>query len=202
MSKNDARTERRQRILNAALSCFLENGYNQSGIRDIAKKAGISLGNLYNHFAGKKAVLAEIASFEAIELRAFHDLLKKEGNPKDKLTDFIHKYTDYCGQTDTVILTVEILAESIRSPDIASLFLENRDDLIKTLSELLEAGHTTGDFQPVENRLVASELILEAIENHTVRNFLKKKSSAEDLDSLITFIQRSIFQGHQGLAGG
>jgi AcrR family transcriptional regulator len=48
---------RRAHILEAALMSLLEKGYHQTGVRDIAKRAGVSLGNLYNHFSGKHAVL-------------------------------------------------------------------------------------------------------------------------------------------------
>lgn len=48
--------ERRGRILEAAVMSFLENGYHQTGVRDIARRAGVSLGNLYNHFPGEHDV--------------------------------------------------------------------------------------------------------------------------------------------------
>ena len=62
--RSKAVARRREQILEAAVTCFIENGYHQTGVRDIARRAGISLGNLYNHFPGKHDVLAEIAALE------------------------------------------------------------------------------------------------------------------------------------------
>ena len=42
---------RKDAILAAAVSCIIQNGYHQTGVRDIAKKADVSLGNLYNYFS-------------------------------------------------------------------------------------------------------------------------------------------------------
>lgn len=60
---------RRAQIVEAALACFVSSGFHQTGMRDIADAAGVSLGNLYNHFPNKQALIAEIAALEALENR-------------------------------------------------------------------------------------------------------------------------------------
>lgn len=50
----------RERILNAALHCFAQNGYEAASISDIASQLGISKGALYRHFANKRAILDAI----------------------------------------------------------------------------------------------------------------------------------------------
>lgn len=43
-------------ILTAALSCFAENGYEATRIRQIAERAKVSEGALYRHYPSKEAV--------------------------------------------------------------------------------------------------------------------------------------------------
>ncbi|GAB4492979.1 MAG: hypothetical protein OHK0031_16010 [Anaerolineales bacterium] len=43
----------RQSILDAAHSLFLEQGYAATSMRQIAARAGLALGGIYNHFSGK-----------------------------------------------------------------------------------------------------------------------------------------------------
>lgn len=50
----------RERILNAALHCFAQNGYEAASISDIALQLGISKGALYRHFSNKRAILDAI----------------------------------------------------------------------------------------------------------------------------------------------
>jgi AcrR family transcriptional regulator len=59
----------RQRILDAALACFTEDGYEQTTIARIRERSGASNGALFHHFATKEAIadalyVAAIASFQ------------------------------------------------------------------------------------------------------------------------------------------
>ncbi|MEQ9244428.1 MAG: TetR/AcrR family transcriptional regulator [Nitratireductor sp.] len=171
---------RKQRIIEAAVTCFLDAGYHQTGVRDIAHRAGISLGNLYNHFSGKEAVLAEIARIEAQELEAFHTLLAAGPDPKATLKRFVEDYAKYAARPENAVLGLEILSEAIRAPQIATLFSGNRAGLVSGLEELLEKGTRTGHFRAFEDPRETAGLIHDAIEGRALRVLLKDaKGSAK-----------------------
>ncbi len=50
----------RRAILDAAHHLFLEQGYNATSMRQIARAAGLALGGIYNHFDSKQAIFREI----------------------------------------------------------------------------------------------------------------------------------------------
>ena len=50
----------REAILDSALRLFLKQGYHATGMREIAREAGISLGAAYNHFSSKEQILEEL----------------------------------------------------------------------------------------------------------------------------------------------
>lgn len=50
----------RQAILDAAYDLFLTQGYSATSMRQIAQKAGIALGGIYNHFASKDEIFQEL----------------------------------------------------------------------------------------------------------------------------------------------
>lgn len=52
----------RERILAEALSLFAESGYGGASMRELARRVGIRESSLYNHFAGKAAILEAIVS--------------------------------------------------------------------------------------------------------------------------------------------
>ncbi len=185
--------KRRDLIVEAALSCFLENGFNQSGIRDIAKKAGISLGNLYNHFSGKNAVLAEIAKLETKELLPFLMMLDEAEDPAVTFMGFTEKYAAYAAQPEHMILSIEILGEAIRNPLITGLFLENRQKLIQALAGLLGRGAANGSFRKMQNPEGFSELVLDSIEGYALRCVFSEDKSNEGLIVLKQFLKNSIF---------
>lgn len=52
--------ERRGRIEDAARDLFIKQGFHATSMRDIARGAGTSLGNLYNYFPTKEDILESI----------------------------------------------------------------------------------------------------------------------------------------------
>jgi AcrR family transcriptional regulator len=65
MAKADTRT----RIMDAALECFLEDGYEQATVSRIRERSGASNGALFHHFHSKEAIadalyVQAIASFQ------------------------------------------------------------------------------------------------------------------------------------------
>lgn len=44
------------RILTAALDLFVENGYHNVSIHEVQKRAGVSIGSIYNYFGGKEGI--------------------------------------------------------------------------------------------------------------------------------------------------
>jgi len=56
----EIRSEKRNLIMHSALHLFAEKGYHQASISQIAKRAGISKGLMYNYFDSKEALLGEI----------------------------------------------------------------------------------------------------------------------------------------------
>jgi len=50
----------RQTILEAAYDLFLSQGYAATSMRQIASRAGLALGGIYNHFESKEAIFSEL----------------------------------------------------------------------------------------------------------------------------------------------
>jgi len=56
-----ARSRRtRERILSAATECFEQRGYEATTTAEIARRAGIAVGSVYDYFQDKRAILLEI----------------------------------------------------------------------------------------------------------------------------------------------
>lgn len=57
---NKIRAEKKERILNAALQLFALSGFDGTSISNIAKKAHVSKGLIYNYFESKEEILKGI----------------------------------------------------------------------------------------------------------------------------------------------
>lgn len=181
--------ERRNHIVMSAAACFVEKGFHQTSIRDIAKRAGTSLGNLYNHFESKTALIAEIASLEGNGLHQIREILAT-GNPTwNVLESFIIAYFGFVSRPENVILTAEITAEAMRSPQIVDEFAANRRRLIVALIKVLK----DLDTDKSENFEKLSEVLLEITESAASRvAFSDEKVQTEALNFLLKMTKRLI----------
>lgn len=55
------RDARQRQILDAALACFSENGFHQTGMADIVKRSGLSHGAVYLYFQSKDDIIEALA---------------------------------------------------------------------------------------------------------------------------------------------
>jgi AcrR family transcriptional regulator len=78
---------RTRRIEEAALSLFVRRGFHGVGLRDIATKARVSLGNIYNHFSGKepifRALMRRLYIAFATDFGALDELVETQRFPND-----------------------------------------------------------------------------------------------------------------------
>lgn len=189
LSKRDAALKaRRLYILSAAIDCLVEKGFHNMGMRDIAKHAEVSLGNLYNHFPGKHDMLVGIAELEADELSKSVALLLADNPVQDTLKAFIQEYSAYNSHRGAVILNLELTAEALRQPDIADLFLKARAPLTKALLALLIRGANDGIFRTSVANTQTASFILDLVESSAARTLVEGsdvRSRANNLEELI-----------------
>ena len=68
-------------VLNAAVGAFNETGYHGASVRDIARRAGLSVPGMYHHFASKQDMLVGILNL------TMEDLLARSRAAKDEAGD-------------------------------------------------------------------------------------------------------------------
>lgn len=187
-----ATAERKRAILEAAVMCFIETGYHQTGMRDIAKRAGVSLGNLYNHFAGKTDILAEIAAIERDELTPFLEILAQVAPARDVLAEFATTYTQHLSAPETIILTLELTSEAIRHAGIADLFMDSRGMLVDALTDLLQRGVDDGTLRASKSATETAFLLLQMMEGAAFRHGIEGVPIEAVVDNQLEFIQAAL----------
>lgn len=173
---------KRMTIVEAAIRLFVDKGFHAASIRDIAAEAGISLGNLYNHFSGKAGLIEEIAGLEAADLDRIERALFKTDTPRGRLETLTWMLHSQLADRDSAMLTAEIMAESLRNPAIAASFSENRDRLLEMVSGQLPPR----EHDPITQRDRA-EAILDLIEGDAFRQILAgcKDPTADKVCALV-----------------
>lgn len=178
--RDEEKVKRRYLIVSAAITCFIKNGVHQTGIRDIAKQAEISLGNLYNYFPSKEALVAEIAKLDGVRLEQVVNVVDSHENPFSAIEKLVDHYLDYLSKVENAFLTIEILAESLRNPVVAKQFEENRQQIIDVLATTIERGISSGAMRKQVNIDEKVKLFLDAIEGLGLRSGLAQVKPSKD----------------------
>lgn len=179
MNRTDRNEQRASQILQAALQCFLSKGFHQTSMRDIAQAAGVSLGNLYNHFPGKEALILATAEAEQDELQPLLQRLAGCNGERAQVQGFLRDFHTLCRQPEWALLSVEVLAESARNPAVAAAFAGNRAQLQRGLAEALQEVARRERRRPVLAPALQAQVLLDAIESAALRQGLGEASDAD-----------------------
>ena len=76
-------TEKQERILQAALQLFANEGYHATSTSKVAKAAGVSEGLIFRHFGNKEGLLHAILEFGADKLKELVVDIVMEPEPKE-----------------------------------------------------------------------------------------------------------------------
>jgi AcrR family transcriptional regulator len=79
----------RDRILNEALTLFSENGYDGTGVEQIAEKVGIKAPSLYKHFKGKEDILNALIDITEARYEEFFGSNRHIGKLPESKEEFI-----------------------------------------------------------------------------------------------------------------
>jgi AcrR family transcriptional regulator len=74
----------RQAVMDAAYSLFLEKGFSATSMRQIAERAGLALGGIYNHFASKDEIFQALVIAKHPYLQIFPVLQRAPGNTTEE----------------------------------------------------------------------------------------------------------------------
>jgi AcrR family transcriptional regulator len=91
-----ATRKRRRDILDAALGCFLQNGFEAATIEHIRDASGASFGSIYHHFGSKQAIAAALYEEGISELEAaLHEVRKDLTDVREGLRAQVRTYFDW-----------------------------------------------------------------------------------------------------------
>jgi TetR/AcrR family fatty acid metabolism transcriptional regulator len=86
MNNNSKNNEKYHRILDAAVNVFADQGFHNSTISQIARKAGVADGTIYLYFKNKQDILSQFFTYKTrLVFTNFKQAVDKEKNAIEKL---------------------------------------------------------------------------------------------------------------------
>jgi AcrR family transcriptional regulator len=158
MSPRVAPEERRAKILEAALRCFMRTGYHGTTMDDVVKESSLSKGTIYWHFANKQEIFVKL--FDNIVLEFIGGIgletENKNRSVSEQLLQIITASTQVAElNKEKLKLPLHFIIELWQEP----FFMEHYRALIQTfvdqIKALIEAGIASGEFRAVDSHELA-----------------------------------------------
>lgn len=128
---------RRQQILDAACERVRQSGFHGASMADIAKVAGLSVGQIYRYFENKEAIIAAIVEQDLAEMRdKFAELESQPGTLADAIDEHLPESIDKCFEPGRAALALEVIAEAARNPKVAAI-VRSADDQERQMARSL-----------------------------------------------------------------
>lgn len=123
----------RDRILCAALKCFIEHGFHAASMANIAETAQMSAGLMYRYFENKNAIVRAIV---ARQLQEGHAQIEQLRTSADLAASILQTFRLWLARDPSVMspaLYLEMSAEATRDPQIATVLRESDERIFGAL---------------------------------------------------------------------
>jgi len=187
---------KKQLILKVATEVFAEKGFNEATISQIAKKANIAEGSIYDYFKNKEDLLFSIPEERMNDfLSGLHEHLKGSRGALEKLRKLIwYHLRFYEKNKDYTRILLRDLRQNPRF-NLTQAYSMIRQ-YSKVILEVIEEGKKEKSIRTGIDPYILRDLILGSIEHLTIRGFIMSRfpNLAETGDSLYDLIVSGVEQ--------
>jgi AcrR family transcriptional regulator len=193
--------ERRNQIFEGASRLFTKKGYHVTGLRELSKETGISLGNLYNYINTKEDILYIIHQKAAeMILEAIDQETSDVKDPVEKLKEMIEIELLTMDKYQDLILLIYQESHALSKKSLRSL-LRGEEMHIRRFQKVLEEGMKKGVFKR-SNSILLANLLKMMIDSWVLKRWaLRGKVSLEEVKKeIFELVQCGIMNKGQTLA--
>ena len=146
---------RRKEIFDASVHLFLDQGFNETSMREIARVVGVGKSTLYDYFKSKDDILISYFEGEIQEITASaQHIIKQDLSTSEKLEQIMKMHLAYLVDKKNLFLklTVEAQRLALDSQQQIQIARHAYQDMLRTL---IEEGVQSGEFRAVNSLFAA-----------------------------------------------
>lgn len=150
MPKIDADTlaehveQQQQRVFEAAVSLFVERGYEQVTFGEIAERVGLARNSLYRYYPGKAAILAKWIERELdASIERSEEILDGPGTLEELIANWVRDQISYSRRPEHALLVSFASARGDLDDETLARLQQSHARLSRTLTSALESSGKT-----------------------------------------------------------
>lgn len=188
----DLQAQRRDEIVKAAEQCFLQRGFHQASMQNIAAASGLSMGLLYRYFANKEAIIAAVAQKDQEATLKAVAALPVDGDAVAAWSAILLDMSTVASSPDYSILASEILAEANRSPKILQMLRDNDAELAVVIGQKLTEQQHAGAITPAGDLDTTALLLMALFDGLVMRMTMTDIQCVNRIETPIQIIISSV----------
>ncbi len=175
--RSSPRTEKRTRIVDAAIEVFAAKGFHSARISDIARLAGVADGTIYLYFRNKEDLLLRIFEEKMSQLIAeLHVALQGTVDPVEQLRIFAHQHFLQLQKNPALAQVFQVeLRQSHK------FFCDYRPEklweYLAVFGDIVRAGQRSGAFRDSIDPFIAQWAFFGALDELSIQWVLTRKRS-------------------------
>jgi AcrR family transcriptional regulator len=149
---------RRREIFEASVHLFLEKGFHETSMREIAKAAGVGKSTLYDYFKSKDEIIVSYFEDELSEItKHAREIIAQDLGVVQKLRSIMKMHMEILVKNKQTFLMLSLEAQKL-SAESQEQIQKNRHAYQDMLRALIEEGVRLGEFRSVSPLFAARSI--------------------------------------------
>ena len=146
---------RRKEIFDASAHLFLDRGFNETSMREIARAADVGKSTLYDYFQSKDEILVSYFSDEIVKITEHaQEIIEQDHGVTEKLKEIMLMHLRYLVENKNTFLKLSVEAQRL-SIESQGQIQAKRHAYQDMLRALIAEGIRRGEFRPINPLLAA-----------------------------------------------
>lgn len=174
--------QRREEILDVARECFAEKGFNATTMAEVARRARMSVGNLYNYFHGKAAIIESLAEREVKKLADEVGRLGETRPSREERIAHLRQIALDAMDIKRARVTLEIFAEAVHNEQLRQIVARIDNKMRELLAQMYRSyGHETDEAR-LAARIAVDMAVMDGLAIRVVaQNHIDRMRVAEEI---------------------
>ncbi|MEC7984694.1 MAG: TetR/AcrR family transcriptional regulator [Myxococcota bacterium] len=194
-SNKTSRSNKHNRIIDAAVDVIAEKGYHLSRISDIAKRAQVADGTIYLYFKSKEAIL--LAIFEekmGLLISEVNAALLEESDPCSRLKEFIRQHFIHVEAYPALARVLQVELRQSRQ-FIREYRPEKLWDYLRIVGDIIQQGQQEGVFRADLDPFILQWSLFGTLDELSVQWILSKKRERFNLEQVVHQVSAVFLSG-------
>lgn len=165
--------KKKQRIIDAAIEVLKENPVEDTTVRKIAAKAGLTTGAIYHHYKNKDELLFDVIKQSLQFTHKLSETVRNEKAPKhgkELLDEIVSQVARRLSKVDEQKLHIQLLSDVIaRKSDIKKKYQKNYTDIIENTASLFDKSF---EIQNEEYKKAVAAILVAAMDGMAIQQAL------------------------------